>query len=320
MEDNKPVPIIFDTDMTTDCDDAGALAILHTLDRKGEAKILATVVNNMGEYSAGATAAMNSFYSRTDIPVGAYQGDVVGRDAADFFSEIALDVKTYGHSAVSRNQLPDAVEVYRQVLSEADQNEVVIVSVGHLNNLYHLLHSGADTFSSLNGIELIREKVDHLVVMGGHMFPQSEDSERYPYGREHNFRARGSAQFTGPTLEQWPTRILFSGYEIGENIITGPGLSQLDELHPVRRAYAGHPSEPLINGRMSWDQSAVLAAIRDPEIYWDLSEPGRMEVDSAGQNIWIDDQNGNHVYLIEREKPSPSEIADIIEDLMVNVP
>jgi hypothetical protein len=27
----EPVPIIFDTDMDSDCDDAGALALLHTL-------------------------------------------------------------------------------------------------------------------------------------------------------------------------------------------------------------------------------------------------------------------------------------------------
>jgi hypothetical protein len=33
------VKIIFDTDMHTDCDDAGALAILHTLADKGECEI-----------------------------------------------------------------------------------------------------------------------------------------------------------------------------------------------------------------------------------------------------------------------------------------
>src|SRR5690625_5965183 len=32
----RPVPVIFDTDMATDCDDAGALAMLHTLLNVGE--------------------------------------------------------------------------------------------------------------------------------------------------------------------------------------------------------------------------------------------------------------------------------------------
>ena len=317
---NVPVSIIFDTDMTTDCDDAGALAMLHTLDRRGEAKLLATVVNNMGEYSAGATAAINAFYGRQDIPVGAYQGNEVGRDAADFFSNIALDTSLYGHKASSRYELPDAVDVYRKTLSEAGSKEVVIVSVGHLNNLYDLLQSGPDQHSSLSGIDLIEQKVDHLVVMGGHFLPEAVAAERYPYGSEHNFRARGSAQFTGPTLDEWPTKVLLSGYEIGENIRTGPRLSELNPDHPVFRAYAKHPSEPLVNGRMSWDQSAVLAAVRDPELYWDISGPGRVEVDSEGKNFWHDDPDGKHFYLIEKENPGPTEIADIIEELMVDMP
>ncbi len=313
-----PAPIIFETDMTTDCDDAGALAMLHALDQKGEADILATVVNNKGGYSAGATAAINAHYGRTDIPVGAYQGDDVGRDAADFFQEIALDMDTYGHNHSSRDDFPDAVEVYRRILAESGSNEVIIVSVGHLNNLYELLTSGPDQYSSLDGETLVNEKVNHLVVMGGHYLP--DVSERYPYGREHNFFARGSAAFTGPVLDQWPTRILFSGYETGERILTGPALTELDRMNPVRRAYAGHPSEPLVNGRMSWDQTAVLAAIRDPEQYWDLSGPGRVEVDSEGNSQWIDDPDGTHRHLIERENPGPPEIANIIEKLMVYLP
>ena len=314
----NPVNIIFDTDMTTDCDDAGALAMLHTLERKGEANILATVVNNMGEHSSGATAAINAFYNRKNIPVGAYQGDIVGRDAADFFVDIALDKDSYGHTASTRNQFPDAVQVYRKVLAEAGQHEVVIVSVGHLNNLYDLLESEADQYSELNGVQLVEEKVDHLVVMGGHFL--SDVSERYPYGREHNFRARGSAQFTGSVLEKWPTRIVFSGYEIGENILTGTRLTELDENHPVRYAYAHHPSEPLVNGRMSWDQTAILAAVRDPELYWDLSDPGWAEVDEEGFSRWTRDPDGMHVYLIQRNNPGPSEIADIIEELMLDIP
>ncbi len=312
---DEPVPVIFETDMTTDCDDAGALAMLHTLERRGEAEILATVVNNKGAHSSGATAAINAFYGRADIPVGAYQGYIVGRETADFFIEIAEDADVYGHPAATRDGYPDAVEVYRRVLADAGPNEVVIVSVGHLNNLYDLLQSGPDEHSSLDGVALVEEKVDHLVVMGGHYLP--DPSVRYPYGAEHNFRARGSAQFTGPALNMWPTRILLSGYEIGEQILTGPALVKLDEMHPVRRAYAGHPSEPLVNGRMSWDQTAVLAAVRDPEKYWNLSGPGRVEVDPEGQNTWIDDPEGTHVYLIERADPGPSQIAEIIEALMV---
>ncbi len=71
---------------------------------------------------------------------------------------------------------------------------------------------------------------------------------------------------------------------------------------------------------MSWDQTAVLAAVRDPEMYWDISEPGRAVVDKEGCNSWINDPNGQHTYLIEREEPGPSRIEKIIEKLMVSMP
>jgi hypothetical protein len=314
----RPVAVIFDTDMATDCDDAGAMAMLHALERRGEARVLATVVNNKGEHSAGATAAINAFYGRPDIPVGAYQGDAVGLDAAGFYREIAMDTAAYGHTATSRDHVPGAVEVYRQVLSRAGSREVVIISVGHLNNLHDLLASGPDDHSPLNGVDLVSEKVDHLVVMGGHFL--TDVTARYPHGREHNFFARGSAQFTGPALERWPTRILFSGYEIGERILTGQQLALLDESHPVRRAYAEHPSQPLVNGRMSWDQTAVLAAIRDPGQYWDLSPPGLVTVDAEGRNSWSAAADGLHRHLIERAQPAPAELATIIEELMIDIP
>ena len=40
-ENKKPIKIIFDTDIGGDCDDAGALALIHRLCDKGEAELLA---------------------------------------------------------------------------------------------------------------------------------------------------------------------------------------------------------------------------------------------------------------------------------------
>ena len=53
------VGIIFDTDMDTDCDDAGALAILHALADRGEAEILATVVSSRYPWSVPCVEAID---------------------------------------------------------------------------------------------------------------------------------------------------------------------------------------------------------------------------------------------------------------------
>ena len=47
-----PVKVIFDTDMDSDCDDVGALAMLHVLADAGEAEILATMISSPNPWSA----------------------------------------------------------------------------------------------------------------------------------------------------------------------------------------------------------------------------------------------------------------------------
>src|SRR5690606_4953038 len=128
------------------------------------------------------------------------------------------------------------------------------------------------------------------------------------------FAARGSGPAAAYVMENWPTPILFSGFTLGERIKTGPALKSLPPSHPVRRAYAGHSSNPLEKGRSSWDQTAVLAAVRGPACLWSLSTLGCNIVENYGSNQWRDDENGQHAYLIERD--SPEIVAAEIERLM----
>ena len=62
------VALIIDTDAATDCDDAGALAVAHALQNRGECKILAVVTSNKDIYSIGAIDAINTWYGRGNIP------------------------------------------------------------------------------------------------------------------------------------------------------------------------------------------------------------------------------------------------------------
>ncbi|MDA3873000.1 MAG: nucleoside hydrolase [Kiritimatiellae bacterium] len=303
-----PVRILLDTDMATDCDDAGAMAVLHALASRGEAEILGIVTNNRDAASIGAVAAINSYYGRPDIPLGAYQKNEIGIEAARFVQELAADRDRYTHTVTTRDHVPDAVDLYRQVLAAVPDHSAVIVSIGHLNNLDDLLDSGPDAHSPLTGPELVRNKVPHLVVMGG----------EYPAGKEHNFWARGSAPYTVRVLERWPTPVLFSGYSLGEAVVTGPVLAELPEDHPVRRAYAGHGSKPLERGRPSWDQTAVLVAVRGAAPYWTLSRPGRNVAEPDGSNYWTEDAEGAHAYLVEAMPPE--DVAREIGLLMAHTP
>src|SRR5512145_104734 len=104
-----PVNIIFDTDMGGDCDDVGALFILHGAVERGEAKLLAT----MGCISAAAIApaldAINTWFGRPEIPVGTLKdpGFIAG---PHYTSEIA---RRFPHKFPSGRDYPDAVSLYR---------------------------------------------------------------------------------------------------------------------------------------------------------------------------------------------------------------
>ena len=66
----NPVPIIFDTDMGNDCDDALALGVIHALESRGECKLLAVTITKDHELAAPYVDCVNTFYGRGDIPIG----------------------------------------------------------------------------------------------------------------------------------------------------------------------------------------------------------------------------------------------------------
>src|SRR5690606_23035091 len=99
---SRPTAIILDTDIATDCDDAGAIAVLHSLAATGEARSHAIVGNNKDADSVGAVAALNAFYGRNAIPIGAYPDDAIGATAGEFVRVLAADTARYGHTIRTR--------------------------------------------------------------------------------------------------------------------------------------------------------------------------------------------------------------------------
>jgi purine nucleosidase len=67
----NPVKIIFDTDLGPDYDDVGALAFLHAMADSGKADILATVSSNKQELVAPSINVINTYFERSELPVGA---------------------------------------------------------------------------------------------------------------------------------------------------------------------------------------------------------------------------------------------------------
>jgi inosine-uridine nucleoside N-ribohydrolase len=301
-----PVKIIFDTDLGPDYDDVGALAFLHAMADSGKAEILATVSSNKHPLVVPSIDVINTYFGRPDIPLGAPKS--AGPDMGSSQHWADSIVAKYPHRINSTDEAEDAVAVYRKILNSQPDQSVTIVTVGFLTNLANLLDSRADKYSALTGEELVSKKVKRLVSMAG----------RFPAGKEFNIYIDSLA--SKKVYEQWPGDIIFTGYEIGSKIFTGLRLIESTVSDsPVKDVFRiSIPlSEEDRNGRMSWDETAVLIGVYGTERFFDRVY-GRITVNDNGSNSWKDDPAERQSYVVL--KMPVNEMAKFIEDRMMHIP
>jgi inosine-uridine nucleoside N-ribohydrolase len=304
--EKKPVNIIFDSDMGPDYDDVGAITILHALADKGEANILATVASTKYEGVAGVLNVFNTYFNRPNIPIGVPKGNALELRDWQHWTDTVL--ARYPHRIKINDEAPDAVTVYRKILASQPDNSVTIVTIGFLTNLSNLLNSAADEYSPLSGKQLIQKKVKLLVCMGG----------KFPSGYEFNVMKDAAASQN--VYEHWNTPVIFSGFEIGEKIKVGLPLInnktiKNDPVQDVFRIAIPQAKEDSI-GRKSWDETAVLIAIKGYSQYYTL-HPGRIKVENDGKNTW-DDNGKGQAYLVE--KVDYKEVQKLINELIMHQP
>ncbi len=307
QKQNKPVKIIFDSDMGPDFDDAGAIAILHALADSGEATILATMASTKYEGVAGVLNVFNTYFKRPGIPVGVPKGNALILKDWQHWTDTLL--ARYPHKIKSNKEARDAVKLYRKILAAQPEHSVTIVTVGFFTNLSDLLSTGADTYSPLSGRELVKRKVKVLVSMAG----------KYPSGYEFNIDKDIPA--ANYVFENWQSPIIFSGFEIGKKIEAGIPLVKNDSIknNPVKDVF--RISIPLAAedsaGRKSWDETAVLVAIKGYSPFYELHKGNIGKVAPDGKNTWNDKGKG-HAYLVE--KLDYKKVQSLINTLIMHQP
>lgn len=307
----RPVPLIFDTDIGNDCDDVLAMGVIHSLQTRGECELLAVTITKDHDLAAPFTDAVNTFYGRGDIPIGVCRSGVTPK--AGSFNVLAAkqdDGKDrFPHDLRSGKDAPDAVAVLREALAGQEDGSVVIAQVGFSTNLANLLKSTADKHSDLDGMQLVRQKVKLLSVMAG-AFRQIKNKDGMLYDhKEYNIvKDIPAAKLLA---QDWPTPIIWSGFEIGKNL-TYPHESILLDYryvphHPLSEAYTLYIPPP--HDRPTWDLTSVLQAVRPDHNYFDLSATGRVHVADDGLTTFEESASGRDRYLIltEEQKGRASE-------------
>lgn len=300
----QPVPLIFDTDIGNDCDDVLAMGVIHSLQTRGECELLAVTITKDHELAAPFTDVVNTFYGRGDIPIGVCRSGVTPQQGK--FNVLAAKqdngADRYPHDLRSGKEAPDAVDLLRQTLASQEDGSVVIAQVGFSTNLANLLKSSADEHSKLSGVELVKQKVRLLSIMAG-AFRQIVGDKGHLYDhKEYNIVKDIPA--AKKLVADWPTSIVWSGFEIGKNL-TYPHESILQDYnyvphHPLSEAYTLYIPPP--HNRPTWDLTSVLHAVRPDRGYFDLSPPGRVVVANDGLTTFQEAADGRDRYLILREE------------------
>ncbi len=320
----KPVNIIYDTDIDLDVDDVGALAILHAMEDNGDAKILGVICNAPTPYGATTIAAINDYYGKPSIPIGdmPINDYVYDKSFSKRYRNYEVETpygnfnlplfKRFDSHIKSRKDVWDGVKLYRKLLAEADDNSVTIAAVGLVTVLEDLMYSKPDEYSKLNGLDLIKKKVNQLVCMAGTNTPR-------PGKYDFNWGFDGRNDIERVTKD-WPTKMVIS--PLGGKIFTGERLNtETPEDNPVRQAFELFLSPRGFKSRPTWDEIAVYYAVKGTDNLFGEKFGQRLQVtDNPLTYTWREKKKNEPEHVVLTQIASTETIVKVIDDLMVQPP
>jgi inosine-uridine nucleoside N-ribohydrolase len=319
MDSRKIVSLILDTDMDTDCDDAGALVILNNYMKLNKVEMLGVICDAPTEFGGSCIEVINDCFLNSHIPIGVVKTSDFSKEEQERFQSYYTHVnslppdvfynKTLGSPLEKKAcDYPSAVEVYRKLLAASEDNSVVICCIGLLTALEQLLKSEPDGFSPLNGFELVKAKVSTVVSMACMSFPKGWEA----------FNWRMDKLAAEYVVNNCPVQICVSNF--GSEVLTGSTLSSnLSADNPLRKAYEKYLGGPF-KSRPSWDQIALLYAMgQDEELFCEKSGYTVSYDSTDNCCTWIKAVNGRKDKYINL-KVSNEKMAEYIENLMCLTP
>lgn len=282
--------IILDVDIPSSTDDLFALQMLYHYVDKGMCNLLGVIVDREGESGAEIVDIFNTYYGYPKVPIGLIKKGIENPQVWIDYSPLPEHKMTDGQPMFQRTlndyaSLPDGWKLYRRLLSMQPDHSVSICSVGFVTSLAQLLQSGADEYSPLDGVELVKKKVKAIYVMGG-VFGQAV---------EPDFNFGQGIDFAQTFFQLWPKEVdmLFSPGEVGDGV-EYPLEQVLDDYawdtnHPIRQVYQHYNCN---TGQKMWDLMAVIHAVEGDAMFA-LSERGHVVITPQAETIFTPSSIGN---------------------------
>lgn len=301
--------VILDTDIGSSADDLFALEMLYRYEEQGRCQLLGVVVDREGEQCAACADVMNTFFGRGDVPIGLVRNGI--RNPAVWIDYGNLPNHTnpdgslmFARTVSDYSTLSDGWQLYRRLLAAQPDHSVSIVSVGFVTCLTQLLQSGADEYSPLSGVELVRRKVKCLYIMAG-VFDVAD---------EPDFNFTQGMDFAQTLFDLWPQDVdmVFSPMEVGQQVeyIPEQVIADIDwtDRHPIKQVYMTYNCN---TGQKMWDPMTVIQAVEGDGLFT-LSERGTVTLAADGEIRFSPTPSGHCRY----QKPgTPQWTASMLEKI-----
>ena len=304
--------IILDTDIGSSADDLFALEMLYRYEDEGRCRLLGVMVDREGERNAAFADVMNTYFGHGDVPIGLVRDGIKEPKVWIDYAHVA-DTKDgegqpmFRRTVADYSSLPDGWRLYRRLLAAQPDRSVSIVSVGFVTCLAQLLTSGADAYSSLSGVELVRRKVKCIYLQGG-VFGEAV---------EPDFNFAQGITFAKTFFQLWPQEVdmVFSPMETGQDVEYTPEQVIADvswtDSHPIKQVYMQCDCN---TGQRMWDVMPVIQAVEGDALF-SLSGRGTVQLTDKAETFFTLSATGNCRYQLHGSEAWAAQMLEKIRNV-----
>ncbi len=270
--------IIFDTDIGTDPDDAGALAILQEAHNRGIIQLIGITISTPKKATAGCVDAINRYYKNV-VPLGQTRSIVPHESDEEWNTLYAYEIahmfeNSYGDEIAEET----GAKVLRRLLAE--NTGVTLLVTGNFTNIAELIDSQPDEISELNGKDLLNRSVDRIVSMAG----------EYEREEEHEYNIYCDIEAARKTFDNFTGYIDTIGFTEGCKLQSGKCLFEKDMKNPAGMCYYIH----LKGSGNSWDPIPAFVTCYGGDGVFEFTEPGKITINELGYAFYVPEENGKH--------------------------
>ncbi len=296
----KPL-IIYDNDLAGDFDGTVGLAVLLSLDKLNYIQLYGIGLSDNSYWGPIAVDNAIRYVLKRVIPIGVRSKENPDRSpnhAKASYDRFGANITWY--------DCKDVIKLYRELLTKAPDNSVIIISAGPLINIADLLKSTPDEISELSGVELVKKKVSKYIAMAGD-FHVTEH-------REYNVVSDiKSAKYVFANFPKSVPTIVVD-FRVPYKTLTGDVFIEAPKDYPIRAQWE-YLGDSKFN-RPSWDPYATLLVHPKWNEWFILIGPGKVIVDEEGHTFFDKSDDQNQYYIEHRQDITESTLRKIIHEII----